>query len=84
MYIKAICPHCRKPLYQSIELHYLETTPVSDQDSASRYAVEYIEVKDTITEEAMVRHVLYTIRRYLSDGIKVDELCRILKKNTKG
>jgi hypothetical protein len=80
VYIKAICPQCKNPVYPHVELHCIEKTVQSDLDGASRYAVEYIEVKDILTEEAMVRHVLHTIQVYLSDGIEVQELCQILKK----
>lgn len=80
MYVRAICPHCRNPIYHSVELHCLEMTPLSDLDSASQYVVEHIESKDAITEEALIGHVLNTIGQYLSDGMEVGELCKILKK----
>lgn len=46
-----------------------------------RYAVESIEVADTLTEEELVRNVLQGLERIIHDGIEVKVLAGILKEN---
>ncbi|WP_048065827.1 hypothetical protein [Methanosarcina acetivorans] len=78
MYVKTICPVCRNPAFHQIAL-LLETSS-QDPDSAAKYAMENIEVRESVAAEDFVRDVLCTIREYLHDGITTRELCRILKK----
>jgi hypothetical protein len=79
MFIKTNCPFCSKAAFHSISLHCLETTLFPDQACALRYAVEYIEVEDTVPGEAFAGEVLKTLKGYVQDGIEVRELCRILR-----
>jgi len=80
MYLKTICPKCRKAAYHSVSLHCLETTNLYDPDSVAKYVIEYIEVKDSVPEEELVRDILYSMHQHVSDGIEVKEICKVLTK----
>ena len=80
MYVKTQCPVCGTEQYHNIKLHALETKQFTDLETVTRYAVEYIEVSDTVTEEELAREVLESMRPDVHDGVEVRELCRILKK----
>ncbi|WP_048138726.1 hypothetical protein [Methanosarcina horonobensis] len=71
MYIKTKCPYCENAVYHNVHIRNVETQDLT---------IKTIEVTDSITEEGMVRHVLHTIQKYLSDGMEVRELCKILTK----
>jgi len=79
MFVKTECPYCKKNAYASLSLHCLETTLYSDMDSATRYAVEYVEIEETIKEEEFIKDVLCTMREHVNNGVEIKELCRILK-----
>ena len=83
MYVRTHCPVCGTEQYHNIKLHALETKQFSDLCNAARYAVEYIEVSDTLTEEEFARDILRSMRLHVHDGVDVRELCNVLK-NTYG
>lgn len=79
MYIITPCPHCGQTAFHFVTLHCIETTEFCDFDSASRYAVEYIQVKETVSEAELLSQIFRTIRDFVKDGIEVKELYQILK-----
>ncbi|AKB19046.1 hypothetical protein [Methanosarcina sp. WWM596] len=81
MFIKAHCSVCGTDVYHNIRLHALEHLNFEGEGQACRYAVESIEVADTLTEEELVRNVLQGLARIIHDGIEVKVLAGILKEN---
>jgi hypothetical protein len=72
--------HCQNLQDQHIKLHALETKQFTDLDSVARYAIERIEVSETVTEEELVIEVLKGMRPYVHNGVAIRELCCVLKK----
>lgn len=75
MYIKTKCPYCENVLFHNV---CVRVAAPHDCKNENGIILKTIEVRDSITEEGMVRHVLHTIKKYLSDGMEVRELCQIL------
>ena len=80
MYMKTKCPVCGTDQYHNIKLHALETKQFTDLDSVARYAIERIEVSETVTEEELAIEVLKGMRPYVHNGVEIRELCCVLKK----
>lgn len=57
MVIKAYCPVCSNDVYNNIRLHALEHLQFEGEKEVCRYAVESVEVADTLTEKELVRDV---------------------------
>ncbi|MCQ1534814.1 hypothetical protein FTO70_03730 [Methanosarcina sp. KYL-1] len=81
MFIKAHCPVCGTDLYQNIRLHALEHLHFEGDKQAYRYAIESIDVTDTLTEEELIRDILKGLHRIIHDGIEVEVLAGILEEN---
>ena len=47
----------------------------------STYILEDIDVRETVTEDQLVRDVLRELMEHIYNGISISELCRILKDN---
>jgi|GEM_PF-794045 len=81
MFIKAHCPVCGIDVYHNIRLQALENLNFEGEVQACRYAVENIEITDSLTEEEFVRDILQSLQRVIHDGIEVEVLSGILKEN---
>ncbi|WP_440947861.1 hypothetical protein ACSAZL_06330 [Methanosarcina sp. T3] len=81
MFIKAHCPVCGTDVYHNIRLHALEHLSFEGEKEVCRYAVENVEVVDTLTEGDLIRDVLQRLHRIIHDGIEVEVLAGILKEN---
>ncbi|AKB33384.1 hypothetical protein MSSIH_2694 [Methanosarcina siciliae HI350] len=62
-------------------VHALEHLSFEGKKEACRYAVESVEVVDTLTEEDLVRDVLQGLHRIIHDGIEEEVLAGTLKEN---
>jgi hypothetical protein len=81
MFIKAHCPVCDTDVYHNIRLHALEHLQFEGEKEVCRYAVESVEVIDSLIEQEMIREVLQGLHRIIHDGIEVKVLAGILKEN---
>jgi hypothetical protein len=81
MFIKAHCPVCGTDVYHNIRLHALEHLYFEGEKEACRYAVESIEVTDTLTEKELVKDILQGLHGIIHDGIEIEVLAGILKEN---
>lgn len=81
MFVKAHCPVCGTDVYHNIRLHALEHLNFEVERQACRYAIENIEVTDTLTEDELIRDILQGLQRVIKDGIEVEILAGILKDN---
>ncbi|MPM80940.1 hypothetical protein SDC9_127991 [bioreactor metagenome] len=81
MFIKIHCPVCGSDMYHDIRLSALEYLHFEGEMEACRYVIKNIEVQDSLTEEELVRSILYSLQKVIHDGIKIETLIEALEAN---
>lgn len=81
MFIKTHCPVCGNKVYHEVRLFALEQLHFEGERQACRYVIENIEVRDSLTEEELVRSILQGLHKIVHDGIEVDVLIEVLQEN---
>jgi hypothetical protein len=80
MFAKAVCPVCKEEIICDIEISAFEHRPFSSVERALQYTIDNVEVAQTLTEDELMKDILTSLRKKISDGIEIDVLEDILKE----
>ncbi len=80
MFIRTCCTNCNNADFHNVKLHALEHTVFDDLTHACRYAIERIEVADTLSEEEMAARIMQELKGLIRNGVDIKELCRVVKE----
>lgn len=83
MYICALYTQCNNPDFYYIKLHALECMSFNDLLAACDYAIENIEVSESISEGQLVNTILTEMSCFIEDGMAISDLCRVIVKQFK-
>ena len=73
MYIKTKCAYCRKNSFHDVEVQGFRR--------GNKYSLIRARVTDNVTEEELLEQILRMAGEYIYDGIKISELCQLLRNN---
>jgi O-phosphoseryl-tRNA(Cys) synthetase len=79
MYIKTQCAHCGESNLHDIHVCGMEEIKFKNKNELKIFTIENISVKETITEENLIKSVLKTLLKYKKLYLEKEELTDILK-----
>ncbi|MDW5550422.1 hypothetical protein [Methanosarcina sp.] len=79
MYIKTFCAHCGKTNLHNVAVSCEKTSSILNGKLFSRSTIKGVEVRETVTEEILMKSVLKTLREHKKLHMSKEELADTLK-----